>query len=202
MSLDATLWVTGFGPFEDVPVNASGLVAERLHGRVVGGCAVVAEVLPTVFGVARARVAAAVRELAPRAVVALGVSRDDFVRIERRAAGAVASARADVAGEVWAGRSLGAAELVAAGGEALFYDRWVEAARAVDAQVQRSDDCGGYVCNAVYHAVLEATGARVPAVFVHLPRGHDEASLARRAAVVVALLDAMLASATAVEARA
>lgn len=181
--------VTGFGPFEDVALNASGEVARALADRVVAGFGVVAEVLETAFGAARARVGELAAAHAPRAFCALGVSRDPFVRLERRAAGAVASARADVAGEVWLGRELGGERVAQAA-----FDRWLEAARAVDAEARGSEDCGGYVCNAVYQAVLAAAGDEVPALFVHIPRDLDAGAIAARVALVEAVITAMVVS--------
>ncbi len=151
------LVVTGFSGFEDVAINASGLVAERLHGQVIDGLAVRGEVLPTAFGRARARMVELGEGAGCRAVLALGVWRGADWRLERRAWGEVKSARADVHGEVWRGRTLGPdheASLPIAD-------------LAKELGVRVSDDCGGYVCNAAYHALL---GAGVRGAFLHMPR--------------------------------
>ncbi|MCC6625560.1 MAG: hypothetical protein IT385_30255 [Deltaproteobacteria bacterium] len=180
--------VTGFGPFEDVEDNASGRVAERLRGARIAGHEVVAEVLPTIFGRATARVSELVREVSPRAVVALGVSRDPWPRLERRAASTVTSARPDVAGEVWLGRRLGSMDLENAGAR----ETWLAAARAVAPEARWSEDCGGYVCNAVHHALLEASASGVPSLFVHIPRASDPASIDHIGRLVGALIEVMV----------
>lgn len=179
--------VTGFGPFLDVEVNASGIVARAVAARGIPGVYVHAEVLPTAFGAARVLVKELVERRAPVAIVALGVSRDPFVRIERRAVGRVSSASPDSAGEVWADRTLGA-DLCAHPS----IDRWIVDAQAIDPQIAVSDDAGGYVCNATYHAVLAAAD-HVPAAFVHIPRAYDDPAIDARVAVVRALVASMLA---------
>jgi len=181
--------VTGFGPFEDVEVNASGRVAERLRGARVADHEVVAEVLPTAFARARSRLGVLVAEHAPRAILALGVARDPWPRLERRAVAVVTSGRADVDGEVWLGPRLGDDDVGAAVDAA-----WLEAARAVAPDARWSDDCGGYVCNALNHACIEVARARdLPALFVHIPRTTDPDAIARTEELARALLAAMIA---------
>lgn len=172
--------VTGFGPFEDVVINASGEVAAGLDGGAIGGCALRGVVLPTAFGEARRRAMelAAAREC--RAVVALGVWRGGAPRFERRARGRVGSERRDVHGEVWAGRELG---------PDLASDRPVEVwARELGGVL--SEDCGGYVCNAVYHAVL---ATRRDGVFVHVPRDVSAAGIARTTGIVTRVIERLVA---------
>jgi pyroglutamyl-peptidase len=55
------LLVTGFEPFGGETVNPSALVARALHGRHIGGAAVIGVELPCAFGVALA-LAFALRE--------------------------------------------------------------------------------------------------------------------------------------------
>lgn len=171
--------VTGFGPFDDVRVNASALVAARLTGHI-DGAEVVARTLPTAFGEAREQIAA---EPCDRAI-ALGVWRGSDWRIERRAAGRVTSARPDAAGAVWIDRELGPDRATG-----LPVALWAEAIASelglAAGAVRASDDCGGYVCNATYHALL---GRGVPAVFVHLPRDVGERGLLASERVVRAVL--------------
>jgi pyrrolidone-carboxylate peptidase len=152
--------VTGFGPFGEVRCNASGILAERLDGAVVAGMPVRALVLATAYREARERIAGLAREPGCVALLALGVWRGAGVKLERRARGLVTSEKRDVSGEVWAGRMLGADRMTA-----LPLEAWsVEGATL-------SDDCGGYVCNATYHALLEASEGRRPwPLFAHVPR--------------------------------
>lgn len=161
--------VTGFGPFEDVAVNASEHLAVALGGMPVGpDVEVVGLALETSFGRARAAVTEAV-EAAKRhgrafhLVLALGVARSATVRLERLARAEVTSSRPDVDGECWAGRLLGEADL----SSRLPLDAWALALRGGPIEVVVSDDCGGYVCNAVNHVVLSECPDS--GLFVHVP---------------------------------
>lgn len=163
------LLVTGFGPFEDVAVNASEHLAAALGGRPSGPSAqVIALALDTSFGRSRAEITGAVEsaEREGRAfwfVMALGVARSATVRLERRARVEVTSARPDVDGERWAGRRLGERDLTSL----LPLDEWARALQSGPVEVVVSDDCGGYVCNAVNHAVLSISPTA--GLFVHVP---------------------------------
>lgn len=167
--------VTGFGPFEDVAINASGEIARRLDGAMIDGLAVRGVVLPTAFGVARQAITERARAPGCRAVVALGVWRGGVARLERGARGVVRSERADVEGEVWYGRVLGE-DLVSAA---------PVAAWGRELGILVSEDCGGYVCNAAYHALLET---RVDAVFMHMPRDVSARGIERAGALVMDVL--------------
>ncbi len=191
--------VTGFGPFENVCINASGVVAQRVASEreshrvdpaTVGesetghlawlrdGRARPSEwrvkglELPTAYGRARELASQAAREFGCRAVVALGVWRGHDVRVERRASGIVTSERRDARGEIWNGFSLGGDQVSRVDVAAL--------ADAIGARV--SEDCGGYVCNATYQALLSATDK--PTVFLHIPRDVGASGLAATEAVV------------------
>jgi len=172
--------VTGFGPFDDVVVNASGLLARAVGEAGITGHELHVEVLPTRFA-SRDVVKELVDRLRPAVVVSLGVSRDQVVNLERRASGIVTSQRPDVAGEVWCGRVLGP-ELRASG-----IDRWIVDLQAIDPTVALSDEAGGYVCDAIFHAALSCD---VRAAFVHIPRDVD--AVAARVPIIQALVAAML----------
>lgn len=168
--------VTGFSPFEDVRVNASSLVAARVAG-TLGEHVVVARTLPTAFGQARERIT----DEPCDAALALGVWRGSDWRLERRAAGRVASARPDAHGASWLDRELGPDRA-----STLPIEAWAaELSAELAMSVRASDDCGGYVCNASYHALL---GRGVPALFVHLPRDVGERGIAASERVVRAVL--------------
>jgi len=181
-TVSAHVLVTGFGPFEDVVINASGEVARQLDALEVEGLAVRGVVLPTAYGAARRQVAELGSALGCRAVLALGVWRGGAPRLERRARGRVGSARRDVHGEVWEGRELG---------EDLASDRPIEEwARGLGVAV--SEDCGGYVCNAVYHAVL---ATRRDGLFMHVPRDVSARGIAQTAAAVWKVIELVAMSA-------
>ena len=189
-----TLVVTGFGPFGDVADNPSGRLAAGLAGAVIAGHRVIAEVLPTTFGGARAAVQRLVHHT-PTAALAIGVAtmRPGY-ELERRARGVVSNDRPDIAGEVWFGRALpgGACE-----------NPWplAEVAAALAAQghdVRCSDDAGGYVCDATYQALLVASASRavpIPVAFLHIPGGTDAAALAEGTRVVRGILENLVARA-------
>ena len=160
--------VTGFGPFENVCINASGVIASRMTGAGLRGVE-----LPTAYGRARELASQAAREFACRAVVALGVWRGHDVRVERRASGVVTSERRDARGEIWNGFAL-------AGGDQV--SRVDVAAMAHEIGARVSEDCGGYVCNATYQALLSATDK--PTVFLHIPRDVGARGLARTEHIV------------------
>jgi len=193
MSGEVRVLVTGFGPFEGVSDNASGKVALALAGmrwpEVAGlGVRVTAEVLPTSFERARYALEAAVEARDPHLLVLLGVAPSEHVRVELRASGAVTSARPDVDGEVWEGRELGPAretswpldELVPA---------WAGVAARVGLGLASSNDCGGYVCNATYHAAL---GLGRPSLFVHIPQASEAAAVDAKAEVVAEIVRTLI----------
>ena len=54
-----------------------------------------------------------------------------------------------------------------------------------------SDDPGGYLCEFIYHRILEAAGPRaIPALFLHLPP-LQKADLETQRRAVCAVLDAL-----------
>ncbi len=168
---DDKVIVTGFGPFADVVENASGRIARGLDGQRVGESLLVGVELPTSFERARAEVSRLVETHRPRMFVALGVAREAAIRLERRAGAMVTSELPDIDGSTWAGRMLG-------GGERFSrwpLEKWVErlGTHCGPWPIRVSDDCGGYVCNATYHAVL--TTIPSAGLFIHVPREVIEA---------------------------
>ncbi|KAB8313033.1 pyroglutamyl-peptidase I [Erwinia endophytica] len=67
-----TVLITGFEPFEGERVNSSWEVVSHLHGHQVGGAKVIAKQLPCVFGDSLTALYAAVDELQPEIVIAIG----------------------------------------------------------------------------------------------------------------------------------
>lgn len=160
--------VTGFGPFGPVDVNPSGAMARWADGARIAGRAVVGRELRVSFAAVPSALAELVDEHEPAAIVALGVQREDWWRLERRALRPLTSLKADVDGVV-----------------ALEHDRAARPAERrtvldVDAlandlveagfTARASDDAGGYVCEWCYGQALEH-GERlgVPALFIHVP---------------------------------
>lgn len=176
--------VTGFGPFEGVEDNASRRVALAVAEASVA-LEVVAVALPTSYVGAREALEDALRVHRPDALVLLGVAPSEHVRVETRASGQVTSSRPDVDGATWEGRELGPARATPWPIEA-WLPTWQEAAAEVGLRLASSSDCGGYVCNATYHAAL---GFDRPSLFVHLPQAVDEDAIAAKAHVVRAIVE-------------
>jgi pyroglutamyl-peptidase len=145
--------VTGFGPFADVPLNPSGVLAAEVNGREVAGHVIVGRVLPVEFR--RGPDLAIAIATATRAVLVLGTgvavsrTRPEIERFGRRVAGVDPGAFGPGPGP----------EVVAA---TLDPERSAEAFGAA-----LSDDAGTYVCNAWLYRV--ARTLPVPVGFLHVP---------------------------------
>lgn len=163
--------VSGFGPFEKVERNPSGEIARELAAAPPAGVRVVAGVLPVSFERAPGtwdELLASVGGERPRLFLGLGVQKKRGYRLERRArARPKRTQRRDVDG-------LAAREFVADGPElatGLALEPLLDALRAHGvAEARISEDCGGYVCERVYHHLLGRGRERdVAALFVHVP---------------------------------
>ena len=73
-TVEPVILVTGFEPFGGHTVNPSEELAKALDGRRIGGCAVAGAVLPVHHADASTRVSLLLAELAPLAVVHLGLA--------------------------------------------------------------------------------------------------------------------------------
>jgi len=165
------LFLTGFGPFADIPANPSGEMARALQGQTIGGAEIRSCVLPVSFRSMPAVYAGALAALADAPLVALcslGVQREATFRLERRARPRLDSTKADVEGAFAAEyEPLGASERrTTADLESL--------ARAMGdgagLGVRISEDAGGYLCERCYWDVLGESARRgVPGVFLHVP---------------------------------
>jgi pyroglutamyl-peptidase len=165
-----TILLTGFTPFGGLTANPSQAIVQALAGRAAGD--LVAEVLPTEFAAAGARVGELIRTVRPRAVVCLGVGRDrDAVCLERVALNLDDCEEPDNAGVTAAGR------LIAADGPLAYWstlplERLRDALRAGGVPVRITNHAGTYVCNHVFYVArhqLEMLGSRAPCGFIHVP---------------------------------
>jgi len=183
--------VTGFGPFLDVTVNPSELLARRVEGRRIGAAVVRTVVLPVSYSGAPAALEEAIRDARPACVVAVGAGRGEAIALEERAANQASSIHADNSGVVHA-----CAAIEASGPStrecALPVSRWARELATERAPVIASRDAGAYVCNATYFSLLGQPALRRRALFVHLPRRTDDGSIDAAARVVLALIDRML----------
>ncbi len=192
-------WIalTGFGAFVDVDRNPSGEIVRALAESPPPGVFARATVLPVSLGQAPGAMDAWMAEqgAAPAALLSLGVQRDPYFRIERRARVQLDSLKRDNDGHPGLGwRCDGDRDLTTT----LELDplaRALERAGATDVRV--SEDAGGFVCERVYHHGLrsgEAVG--YPALFLHVPPS-EIMDVAAQTEMVGALLGELWSAVTA-----
>lgn len=168
-----SLWLTGFGPFEDVESNPSGLLVERLEADPPPAWRVRGLRLPVSFRRAPEAIDRWIdaADGPPSLVIGLGVQKEGTYRFETRARARLANERRrDLDGVVAAEASADAGEEDAELRTTV--DLGPLVARLDDAAfpIATSDDAGGYVCERVYHRLLaHARGLRAPCLFLHVP---------------------------------
>lgn len=151
------LLLTGFGAFQEVTDNPSARLVCALHGRVIAGHAVHAEVLPVSYSRGPARAIELALALQPVAVIGFGVARGRVgVQVERLAYADAQGLDVDLA-----------CPDTLAPGAAPRHATLDAHALAEHLGATVSDDAGRYVCNAWLFEVPAAL--RCPATFVHLP---------------------------------
>jgi pyroglutamyl-peptidase len=169
--------LTGFEPFGELETNPSQLVVERLADG--GHHDLVAEVLPTEYAAAGARIRALIHQVHPGAVVCLGVAaRAAAIRLERVALNLDDTQKPDNAGEAPAGR------LIAPDGPVGYWSTLPladmhAALQERDIPVQISNHAGTYICNHVFYAArheIERLGGGVPCGFIHVPLAAQQAT--------------------------
>jgi pyroglutamyl-peptidase len=167
------LLVSGFEPFEGVPWNPSGPIAQRLGEGPPAGVETWAVVLPTIYTEAATLLAGLIGSFGPTHVLVLGIgSHPTQVRVERFAVNlADSSPRGDNLG-----RTPNEEPLVA-GGPAGYFSTLpvmdlVSHLRAAGLDARASTGAGTFVCNDVFYRTMHlcATLPSPPfAGFVHLP---------------------------------
>jgi pyroglutamyl-peptidase len=164
--------LTGFGPFGPHAVNPSELLTRSLEGRIIGGCIIDARILPIETRPLRDRLAKALDETRPQAVIGLGYAPGRAaLALERIAVNVLDFPLPDTAGVTRKnepidgdgpdGRlsTLPSDEIVAA---------WDEG--GVPGYV--SNSAGTYLCNQWLYEALALAAAlpsAIPAGFVHVP---------------------------------
>lgn len=159
-----TILVTGFGPFPGVAYNPSGAAAKAIDGERVGQVAFVGRQVPVSWARAWPAIRAAVDEVAPVALVMLGVAVARQQICVERVARNVRSQRADCDGAYPTACLDGPAELPSTlPWEALCAEGVIP-----------WDDAGSYLCNEVFYRAA----AELPQVpyrgFIHIPQGPIE----------------------------
>ena len=163
-----SILLTGFGAFEGVEVNPSGVLAMRFDGQG----AVRGVVLPVEFRAsAEALDAALALDPEPSLILCLGVHPGPGYRLERRAGPTLGLDRPDnvgACGDVVSGQMGGPQGELVTG---LDLQGLLETLAAGGAKPLRiSEDAGGYVCERVYrHALVRAGERGAEALFFHVP---------------------------------
>ena len=167
----STVLLTGFEPFGGESVNPSQVVAMRLHGDVIAGWKVEARVLPCEFGASGVALLAALRELRPRVVIALGQGGNcSAIVVERVAVNLDDASMADNVGarpvDQPVVRGAPAAHFSSLPAKAIVS---VLCERGVDASL--SNSAGSFVCNHVFYGLMHALVRRPRVIggFIHLP---------------------------------
>lgn len=163
--------LTGFESYGGRALNPAEEIIRALDGEVIAGERVRGVRMPVDYRELRPRIAAAVEETRPRAVIALGLwPGEPVIRLERVAVNVVDFEIAD-------NRGLIAREPVSEGGPpACLSTLPLHAihARLLAAGIpcRLSGSAGAFLCNALMYHALRACAERAPALlggFIHLP---------------------------------
>ncbi len=168
-----TILVTGFMPFPGAPENPTMRIVEALDGDEIGGAAVTARVLPTVYGVFEDALAPLIDGTKPRAVVSFGLSaKATGFMLERTAVNTCGPGRPDMAGGLPPSRWLDPTG-PATCGSGLPLARIAEALRNAGLPWDWSDSAGDYICNLVFYRARRAH-PDLPTGFVHIPYTQEQ----------------------------
>jgi len=165
--------LTGFEPFGTYTTNPSGEVAKALDGRAFGAEVVRGVVLPVHHREAALAVTCLLDEVAPRAIVHVGLAGGRArIALERLAVNVMDFEIADNAGYRAAG------EACMPGGPVAYFSTLplgaiLDALVAESVPAYLSSSAGTYLCNQTMYTtrdLLERRGLTIPAGFIHLPQ--------------------------------
>ena len=165
--------LTGFEPFGTYTTNPSGEVAKALDGRAFGAEVVRGVVLPVHHREAALAVTRLLDEVAPRAIVHVGLAGGRArIALERVAVNVMDFEIADNAGYRAAG------EACVPGGPVAYFSTLplgaiLDALVAEGVPAYLSSSAGTYLCNQTMYTtrdLLERRGLAIPAGFIHLPQ--------------------------------
>jgi len=159
--------VTGFDAFGPWQENSSAAVATALASEPD----IRAEVLPVAYARAEERLTGLLSEVAPRAVLMLGVHPGDEIRLERVALNLDEQGEADVDGAVRRGERI-RGEAPVAYWSTLPLREMAAALDALGLRWSWSSHAGGFLCNHVFYVARHELNERRsadPCGFVHLP---------------------------------
>ncbi len=184
--------LTGFNPFGSNAVNPSQIIVEALAARTYSAFTLTAEVLPTEYAAAGARVGELIHTLKPDAVVMLGLAGGrGVISLERVAINLNDAGLPDNAGDFAQGR------LIAPDGPAAYWstlplDALHSALHQRQLPVGYSNHAGAFVCNHVFYSARHASeqaGLSIPCGFIHVPPLADSADSVANAVPLEVLLD-------------
>jgi pyroglutamyl-peptidase len=169
--------LTGFEPFGGEAINPSWEVARALQGQIIAGALVQARCLPTSFGGAPAALAAALAEVQPGLVIALGqASGRTEISIERVAVNLIDARIADNTGERPQDVPV-RPEAPAAYFSTLPIKAMRNGLRAAGHPAGLSLTAGAFVCNQVFFELQhQLAGREVKSGFIHIPALPEQAA--------------------------
>lgn len=167
--------LSGFAPFGGSQSNPSHLIAERLHGKTVGGAEIVGLTLPVQMGEDAAQLLAAVAEHKPTLVLSLGLAAGTpCLDVERFAVNLRFAGEVDPDQPVPA--DLPQSAVVEGGAGAMLAridtERVARAIREAGVPARAHGYAGAYACNHILYQVLYAAQVQrltYKAGFIHLP---------------------------------
>lgn len=167
-----TVLITAFEPFDGELVNPSWEAVSQLHERMVCGTRVIAKQLPCVFGDSLTALYAAIDEIKPELVIAVGQAggRTD-VTIERVGINVDDARIPDNAGRQPID------ETIVEGGPAAYFSTLpikaiVEGIREAGIPASVSQTAGTYVCNHVMYGLMDYLAKhknKIRGGFIHIP---------------------------------
>lgn len=167
-SVQETVLVTGFEPFNQWDSNPSGEIALAVNDTTAGDACVVGVVLPVTFDCSYARLQEAIERYDPAAVIALGLDGTArAIEVERVAVNLqhpspLRFSLVNESGPLFRRTTLPAADIVAA-------------VHNEDIAARQSWCAGLYVCNHVFYRLLGRAGQRdMPAGFIHVPPAKEQ----------------------------
>lgn len=173
-----TVLVTGFEPFGGETLNPSWEVVKQLDGSIIGSGLVVARQLPCVFGESLRVLDAAIDELNPSLVLAIGQAggRSD-ITVERVAINVDDARIPDNRKQQPVDRPI-VADGPAAWFSTLPIKAMVEGMREAGIPASVSQTAGTFVCNHVMYGLLHklAHGSGMRGGFIHIPYLPEQAA--------------------------
>jgi len=182
--------ITGFEPFGGMADNPSGRVATALDGRMIGGCKVVARILPVSLSRLDAAIDTALVAAGPKPslVIGLGVLAGfGFLKLERVAANKL-DFRHDGPDNDGRQPTSGTIEPGPASRRSTFdVEKALTALGTKRIPAQASDSAGFFICNATLFKLLARADTNACG-FVHMPEA-SEAATTRRSLPFATLVD-------------